>query len=166
MKKGALFIYVFIVGSCSECSYPVISDDQIKEQAVSEAEQMSDAYIKREYDEFVSYSPPILIEGLGGRDQYISYLEILDEKNREEQTKILDIEIGQVLGISRKRNSIQVLMEQRVHSQQGGRRSIRKDSLIGVKEGIKDEWKFLNVGSVGDSILRVRYPYLHDYWDF
>lgn len=166
MKKWAIFIYVFIVGSCSDCSGPGISDDQIREQAVSEAELMSDAYINKEYDEFVSYSPPILIEGLGGADQYIEYLVILDEQNREEQTEIVDIEIGQVLDISRERNSIQVLMEQSVHSQRRGRRSTRKDSLIGVKEGINAEWKFLNVGGVGDSILRVRYPYLHEDWDF
>lgn len=166
MKKWVIIISVFFMGSCSDCSGPGMPEGQIREQAVSEAEQMSDAYINREYGDFVSYSPPILIEGLGGTGRYIEYLEILDEQNREEGTEILDIEIGQVLDISRKGNSIQVLMEQSVHSQQRGRRSTRKDSLIGVKEGINADWKFLNVGGAGDSILRVRYPYLHENWDF
>lgn len=166
MRNWAFFLFILIIGSCSDCSGPGISDAQIREQAVREARQMSDAYIKKEYKKFVSYSPPILIEGLGGADRYIEYLELLDEQNSEEQTQILDIQIGKVLDISKEGTSIQVLLEQKVHSKLAGGRVTRSDSLIGVREGMNDDWKFLNVGGVGDSILRVRYPYLHENWDF
>jgi len=103
---------------------------------------------------------------LGGEDQFIEYLEMLDEQNLEGQTEILDIEIGKVLDVSKEGTSIQVLIEQKVHSEVAGRRVTRSDSLIGVREGMNADWKFLNVGGGGDSILRVRYPYLHEGWDF
>src|SRR6056297_1752522 len=165
---GSLLILCCIsfVFSCSDCRGPGISDQQIREQAVAEAKEMSNAYMNKEYRDFVSYSPPILIEGLGGEEQFIEYLELLDERNREEQTKILNIEIGEVLVVKKKGTSIQVLLEQKVDSELAGRRVTRSDSLIGVREGMNADWKFLNVGGAGDSILRVRYPYLHEDWDF
>jgi len=166
MRNLIMALSVIFIGSCSDCAGPGISDKQIREQALDEAKEMSNAYMNKEYRDFVSYSPSILIEGLGGEDQFIEYLEMLDEQNLEGQTKILDIEIGKVLDVSKEGTSIQVLIEQKVHSEVAGRRVTRSDSLIGVREGMNADWKFLNVGGGGDSILRVRYPYLHEGWDF
>lgn len=153
--------------SCSNCGNDLKDTSQVNEAIKSDASSMADALIKKDYEEFMSYSPAIIIEGVGGKDAYLDYVKKMYDDFDEQGIKIHDIKFGEIKQLSRKNGETQAVLSQELFLRSNIKMDTVQSTLIAVKKRDSDRWLFMTANNRSWEDMKKFYPYLHEelQWD-
>jgi hypothetical protein len=154
MKK-ILAIFVFLFALHVQLSAQ-IDTVKILNKADKSAIEMSDAYIAGNYERFMDFMHPTLIDLMGGRDT----LKSLFTKSASQGVKVIKTDVEKPEKIIVKDTIIQCVLMQKQETRMFGGNYITRGSLIGISYNSGVDWYFINVAGNKISDLQKYFPEL------
>lgn len=161
------FLLLFFFMSCSTCGNDLKDRSHANEAIKKDASSMADALRERDYVEFMSYSPTIIIEGVGGKDAYLDYVKKMYDDFDEQGVKIHDIKFGEIEQLIRNNGEAQAVLSQELILKSNMKMDTIQSTLIAVKKRNSDRWLFMTANDRSWEDMKKIYPYLHEelHWD-
>lgn len=168
MRIRSVYLLLFVlVMSCSTCGNDLKERAQVNEAIKRDASSMADALRERDYEEFMSYSPTIIIEGVGGKDAYLEYVKMLYDDLDEQGLEVHDIKFGEIEQLIRNNGETQAVLSQELILKSNMKMDTIQSTLIAVKKRNSDRWLFMTANDRSWEDMKKIYPYLHEElrWD-
>lgn len=165
-SKSPVWVTILLFVACVGCYFLLkntenIADDEIKVAITTSVASMSHAFEKGKYEDFVSFMHPTMIQSFGGRQKTLELLNATNQSFINQDTKIKDVRLGDVLDIQQMDGSIQAVISQIVTYDVSGEEKNEMQKLIAISEDRGKSWKYINIGSKSkDEIFRL-FPFIN-----
>ena len=134
------------------------SNDTLRDKVEKEAKSMTIAIITKDYESYIKYMHPILINAFGGSDKVLEKLKqgILNSATIEK------IEITNMSNPIIRNENIQCTMNQIATTEYPNGKFRVSSTLIGVSNNNGKTWTFIDAGENSLSELQSHFPELND----
>lgn len=148
------FIFLFcgcIISSCSSCNSNGLSAEQSEVERIAmivEVQKMGNALIEKDYDLFIEYNIPIILESIGGKRKMLDYFELIEESFRETGTKIKEVNVTDVPILIRKNGEFQSIIKQELVLETNGKGdNISLQKMLGITSKGGKKWQFMDISA-------------------
>lgn len=150
---SSLILSLMTLASCQNSQ-----QDQLKIKVKNEAEIMSNLLVNRNYEGFVKYLYPPLIDIMGGKEKV---LEIF-KQGLPDGNILKSVKISYPSDIIKVKNQIQCTLEETIELKVRDGRLISTSTLIGISDDDGKTWCFLDANSKSLETLKMAFPNLSD----
>ncbi|GAB5524927.1 MAG: hypothetical protein Roseis2KO_27990 [Roseivirga sp.] len=135
---------------------PAQTDADLLDKARKNAQEMSDAFHAEDYDTFMDFTHPTVIEDIGGREKMKEFLSNGLGPNIE----FVSTEIVRAKKLFKKGDTYQCAMKQNQIMEVEGRRYLIAGWLIGISYNAGAEWSYISVSNYTLDHMRQFFPEL------
>jgi hypothetical protein len=157
MKQITILIFFSLSLTLSKGqTIPVDYANTIKEQA----NIMGQLLIKKDFNAFINYTYPKVIEMVGGKKKLLKILEKDSKKMLAEGTTILNVTIGEPSKIISIGKELQCIVPQAVEIKVPNGRLISESSLIAISSDNGQHWYFIDASGSDIKTMKRKFPNL------
>ena len=134
------------------------SDVDIESTIRMKIEQMGEAFIKEDFDTFIAFNHPSMVQAFGGKRMMTEMLHSNASAFRENNTKVLSIKYGEILDIQKTQSDLQAIVTQEIvfNTTQGQIKENQK--LLAIQEFASGEWHFVSIQNKSKEEIKTIFP--------
>ncbi len=158
MRNLALLLAIFLVGGCS--SKP-LDREQAQKNMQSQAGEVRQAMLKEDHRKMAELSHPMLVENLGGTDQFVKKLTTMAAEMKGQGFRFVEIKLGEPSKLVEASGDLYgVIPFTLLMTGPGGKKGTTPSYLIAVSTDGGRTWKFLDGSGIASdpSKLKVILP--------
>ena len=151
-----LLALLLFVGSTLFCKAQTGATDttNIQHRIKKQAEIMGNFFIKEDYQSFVKYNYPDLIDMMGGAKKMAGTLEKMVNDMKSQGAVFSSIKFGQPFEFVRTEDELQCLIPQTLEMKVPNGRMVTVSALIAVSKDEGENWYFIDTG--GKDMITVK----------
>jgi len=150
----SLIFFLFVI--LNSCTSQNEKDKDIKLKIKTTAEQMTNSLVKKDYQTFIKFSHPKIIEMMGGKDIMLNTLNAgLPDGNEIRKVSILNVSDTLVVN-----NIIQCTLIEEIEMTVNGGILVFKSNLIGISYDQGNNWYFLDANNQIREQMKELFPEL------
>ncbi len=136
-------------------------DDELKKSISESIAQMGKAILNENYDEFIKFNHPIMIQTYGGKQRTKDLLSATLTELKKSGYKVKSAELNQVYDVKYKQNSIQAIINQvlTLDSMSIDRTQIQK--MIAISDNNGKSWSFINIDGKTKEEITALFPLIN-----
>lgn len=120
--------------------------EELQASISKSVDSMASAFINQNYDHFISYTHPIMLQSIGGVEKTVALLRSTNETLKERDTKVSKIVFSDLYDIENDGQTIQALVSQKVTYESGEGSKDELQKMIAISEDRGKSWKYINIG--------------------
>lgn len=132
------------------------TDDALLESAREAAQKMSDAFHSKDYDTFMDFTHPTIIDDIGGREK----MKELISGGLGPGIEFISTQVLKAKKLFRKGDTYQCGMKQEQIMEVEGKRYLITGWLIGISYDAGKEWRYISVSNYTLDHMRKFFPEL------
>ena len=154
VKAFRIVLMFILIITLTNCQAPKTSP--LRDKIKNDAEKMCISLVTKDYEDFVKYMYPPLIELMGGKEKVINiFNQGLPEGNTIERVKISYPSDTIIIN-----NQIQCTLKEVIEMKVKGGKIIGTSTLIGISDDNGNSWHFIDANSKSLETLKSNYPEL------
>lgn len=157
MKKTIFMALFAVIG---QTVYAQIDSLAILKKALLEGEKMENAFLKDNYDVFVNFSHPKILEMAGGKDKMVEMLSKHDEV-KEVKDMLIDTELSLPSKLIIQDSIYQCVVSQKQIMNFDGQKYFTLSSLLAISYNKGENWFFIS-GTKSLAKIQTLFPELSD----
>lgn len=144
-----------------ENKHKVISKESLRTVMTNQVEIMGKALARGDYNSFIEYNHPVMIQSYGGKEKTISLLRSTMEELKKTGTSIKDVSLSDIYDIVYEGKNIQAIITMKViySGTQNEKTEIQK--MIAVSDDGGTKWHFINIEGKTKAEMLKFFPYLN-----
>ena len=158
MKKITAIIFILVMSMSS--GYQAFASDLTKNKVKAEAGKIAQAMANNDFETVVSYTYPLIIEKMGGKEQAIARLKQGSMQMKEKGYKIGLATIGDPEKIEQAGSLMYALVPQTSPIKVPEGKLISESYLLAVSENNGEKWYFIDTAGLTDQTLPQIFPAL------
>ncbi len=135
-----------------------ISIDNLEDTVKSKIEQMGEAFMKEDFDAFIAFNHPSMIEAFGGKRMMTEMLLSNADAFRENKTKVLSIKFGEILDIQKTQSDLQAIVTQEIVFMTPQGQIKENQKLLAIQEFDSGEWHFVSIQNKSKEEIKTIFP--------
>jgi hypothetical protein len=151
-----IIMFLIVVPRMTFCQN--ILNDPFRSRIINEAQSMANALVEKDYNKFIDYMPPRLIEEIGGRDTLLGIFK----QGLPNGTSIKKMTISNLSDTVICNNEIQCTLSETIEVIIKEGLMIYKSTLIGFSFDNGDRWYFIDCSKKTLEQLKSTFPNLSD----
>lgn len=159
---------VFIVACNSDEQQPKAQEtttapkDEYAATIKTQATQMGNALIKKDFTDFARFNHPRLIEMMGGTDKMIQTMQAGSKQMEEQGVAMTNVEFGEPSPVVKNNKELQATIPQKITIKTPNGEASKPSVLIAVSMDDGKNWIFIDAGQNNLAGLRKVLPNLSD----
>lgn len=145
-------IILFLAGSCrngkgktSEKNGPRLAGNEIEHNIYSSGDSMLAAFRRKDWNGFVTYQHPNMIQRMGGVEAFASFVQL--QMKQVADTSITDLSLGKILQVVKTPIDEQCVVEQKIQMQLEGFEVNKTTYLVGESLDKGKTWTFFDAST-------------------
>ncbi|MDX5348744.1 MAG: hypothetical protein LPK19_16030 [Hymenobacteraceae bacterium] len=126
----------------------------IKEQA----DLMGQAILQSNYNAFIKYTHPKVVEKLGGKEQMLADMESSINQMKAEGAEISSVKFGDPTGLISTNSDLQCILPQKLEINVTGGRLVANSTLVAVSKDKGKTWHFIDYAGMDIKALQQVVP--------
>lgn len=127
-----------------------------------QAEKMGRLLIDNNFQEFIKYTHPKVIEMMGGDQKMIATLQNGFKDLDKQGIEFLSVKIGEASAIINVNNELQAVVPQKIEIQMGEKVIVSESSLIAFSFNSGKDWKFVDANGKTNKEAKTIFPTLSE----
>jgi len=169
LAASGILLFVFLVGWFYIRPFSIDSkpETDILETRFSEdIDQMGKFLSKGDYDSFIAFIHPMLVQNYGGREELKYILEKSLLEFRQQGFRIKQTKFGKISDLESKGKTQQAVITQELTLEKNGNDSIVNQKILALSDDSGENWYYLNIDHQTKNEISKFYPYLLQDIDF
>lgn len=159
LVSGILLSNKFISGSAP-------TEEKMTAIFKKDVETMGQCLITGDYDCFISYNHPMIVQGYGSKEKMKELIDQFMTGYKDQQGQYKKIEFVNVQQIEETGRNIQAVLNQKVTIDNKGEQNIETQKILAVSEDNGVSWHYINLTGMSKDQIYKFYPYFNDNLNF
>lgn len=151
MKKIVIFLFLI---------YGVIYAQTDNENLNTQLNKMRDYFLAEDYDSFINYTYPKIIEMAGGKSNMTNAVEVSIAKMKEQGFSIVGIVYGSPSKLLKQENELQYTLRQKLTMQTPQEKVEAEYTLIAISDDKGENWTFIDTSGKSKEKMLKMFPNL------
>lgn len=121
-------------------------EEELRSSISASIDSMASAFINENYDQFVAYTHPTMLQSIGGVEKTVQLLRSTNESLKEQETRVSKIAFSDMYDIKNDGKTIQALVAQKITFKKGDESREELQKMIAISEDKGKSWKYINIG--------------------
>lgn len=156
MKKYLQIIFIFFGLSSCIFNHNPQSQRALKQTVYEQGKVMGEAFLKKDYNTFLSFTHPKVIELSGGKDSLIKAFQ----KELGSSIEIISVEIGKPEKILKFEKTMQCVIKEKVVIRMSSVKMTNTPKLIGISYDSGVHWYFIEANPNAMEKVKTTFPEL------
>lgn len=137
-----------------------VNEGEFEQVFKKDLKTMGRALMDENYNAFIEYNHPIMIQSYGGRAKLLEILHVSMNEMKLSGRSIKDVRFSKLIDIKRSGNDIQAIINQTMTVSQNGLDQNQIQKMLVVSDNGGANWYYINIeGQTKDEIIKI-FPYL------
>ena len=136
--------------------------ESIETQFSEDVKKMGNALANEDYQTFIDFSPPILIQNFGGRESMLEIIEKPYNELKSSGVRVKGVKLLRILEVQRSGDFFQAIIEQEVRLEKHGKNNSLFQKMLALSEDGGETWHYLNIENSDREEIERFYPNLLD----
>lgn len=158
----AIFTYFLIFGKIK--GRP--DEDELKTAISKSVADMGKAIQNENYDAFVEYNHPIMIQTYGGKQRTKDLLSATLQELKKSGYKVKDASLSQVHDVQFKQNNIQAIITQKLTLDSMSTDKTQLQKMIAISDNNGASWSFINIDGKTKEEIKAVFPLINPNLEF
>jgi len=169
LAASGIVLFVFIAGWFYIRPFSIDSKpepDLLETRFSEDIDQMGKFLSKGDYDSFITFIHPMLVQNYGGREELKYILEKSLVEFRQQGFRIKQTRFGKISDLESKGKTQQAVITQELTLEKNGIDSIVNQKMLALSDDSGENWYYLNIYHQTKNEISKFYPYLLQDIDF
>jgi hypothetical protein len=158
----ALFAYFYISG----VNLGKPDSEELKNSISNSVSDMGKAIMNENYEEFVSFNHPIMIQSYGGKQRTKDLLSATLSELKKSGYKVKSASLSEVHDVKYKQKNIQAIISQVLALDSMGTDKTEIQKMIAISENNGETWSFININGKSKAEVSKNFPILNQNLNF
>lgn len=140
--------------------------EELRSSISASIDSLAFAYINENYDQFVSYTHPSMLQSIGGVEKTVQLLRSTNESLKEQETSVSKIAFSDIYDIKNDGKTIQALVAQKITYKERGDSREELQKMIAISEDKGKSWKYINIGKNTKAEMTKLFPVINPNLEF
>ena len=165
IKYGTYLVIIILIASMFFALFKNknqnITQDSVRTEITKEISGMGKALANGDYNSFIDYNHPVMIQSYGGREKAISLIQAAMDELKSSGTTIRDVSLADIYDIKYEADNIQAIITQQVIFDENGKDKKEIQKMIAVSEDGGANWHFININGKTKAEMFKFFPVLN-----
>jgi hypothetical protein len=162
---GAVVLIGAIIFSVFKWGLPennTLSKEELEKTFTRDIKIMGTALINRDYNKFIKYNHPIMIQSYGGRSHLYEILDVTRNELDMAGTEIKEVRFDKILDLQKSGNDIQAVLLQTLTLTQNNQEQVQIQKMLAVSEDGGANWYYINIEGKTKDEIKQEFPALNE----
>ena len=137
------------------------TQDSLQPVLSKDIQQMGKALKEADFNSFINFNHPSMVESYGGRSNFIKLLEATEKSMKESGLVVKDVSLANIFDIQKDDKSVQAIITQAITLTYGLKDTTETQMLIAVSENQGNNWHYINITGKSKSEMKRFFPLLN-----